>query len=178
MSHARPISPLIETPADQPRASTLLTVVLWVQGVYYLVTGVWPLVSMETFQMVTGPKVDHLIPSGGELVVGEITDHWLVKTVGVLVTASAVVLLYAAWRRRAVPETVILAIGNILALTAIDVIYVLRETIPPIYLADAAVEVVLLAGWVVGLLMSPARERGMPAASLARASGSRQTASP
>jgi len=32
-----------------------------IQGVYYLLTGLWPLVSIETFQMVTGPKTDHLV---------------------------------------------------------------------------------------------------------------------
>ena len=42
---------------------------LWFQGGYYLIMGAWPLVSLETFEMVTGPK----------------TDHWLVQTVGALV---------------------------------------------------------------------------------------------
>ena len=36
---------------------------------YYLITGVWPLLSIGTFEKVTGPK----------------TDRWLVKTVGILV---------------------------------------------------------------------------------------------
>jgi hypothetical protein len=31
---------------------------LWVQGIYYLLTGLWPLVSIGTFQMVTGEKTD------------------------------------------------------------------------------------------------------------------------
>ena len=39
------------------------------QAVYFLLTGIWPLLSIRTFQMVTGRK----------------TDTWLVKTVGVLV---------------------------------------------------------------------------------------------
>jgi hypothetical protein len=40
-----------------------------VQGLYFLMTGLWPLVSIGTFQHVTGPKI----------------DLWLVNTVGVLV---------------------------------------------------------------------------------------------
>src|SRR4051812_49609509 len=71
------------TTGFQPGARASLspfTGLLWVQGLYYLVTGVWPLVSIETFQMVTGPKTDHLVT-------GRETDHWLVMTVGVLVTA-------------------------------------------------------------------------------------------
>src|SRR3982751_2843498 len=78
-----------------------ITAMLWVQGLYYFVTGVWPLVSIETFQMVTGPKTDHLVT-------GREADHWLVFTVGVLVTAIAVALLVAAWRRQTPLEVVVL----------------------------------------------------------------------
>src|SRR5262245_43838835 len=70
--------------------SGLFTALLWVQGVYYLATGVWPLVSIETFPRVTGRKTAHLVP-------GRETDRWLVMTVGVLVTAIAAALLVAAW---------------------------------------------------------------------------------
>src|SRR3954471_21502606 len=95
---------------------------LWVQGLYYFVTGVWPLVSIETFQMVTGPKTDHLVT-------GRQADHWLVMTVGVLITASAVALLVAAWRGQNPPEIAVLAVASALGLTAIDVIYVDRQVI-------------------------------------------------
>lgn len=120
--------------------SMRIAVLLWMQGLYYLVTGVWPLVSIETFQIVTGPKTDHL-PTGGE------ADHWLVMTVGVLVTSIALALLTSAWRRRLSSEVVILAVTSALGLTAIDVIYVARQVIAPIYLADAAVEVFFITAW-------------------------------
>jgi hypothetical protein len=29
----------------------------WIQGVYFAVTGIWPLVSIETFQKVSGKKL-------------------------------------------------------------------------------------------------------------------------
>ena len=32
--------------------------VLRVQGSYYLVTGLWPLVHLASFEAITGPKVD------------------------------------------------------------------------------------------------------------------------
>ena len=41
-----------------------------VQGAFYAATGLWALVDLGSFMAVTGPK----------------TDHWLVKTVGILVT--------------------------------------------------------------------------------------------
>ena len=68
------------------RDMPLFSYLCWTQGVYYALTGIWPIVSVETFQMVTGRKTDHLVR-------GREADHWLVMTVGVLVTAVAITLL-------------------------------------------------------------------------------------
>lgn len=118
---------------------------LWLQGLYYLVTGIWPLVSIETFQLVTGPKTDHLAT-------GREADHWLVMTVGVLITCIALALLAAAWRRRSPAEVVILAVASAIGLTGIDVVYVFRQVIAPIYLVDAAAEILLVTAWVLLLV--------------------------
>jgi hypothetical protein len=134
-------------------AGSLRSGLLGVQGLYYLLTGMWPLVSIRSFQVVTGPKTDHL-PTGLE------ADHWLVLTVGVLVTAIAVGLLTAAWRRSRALETPVIAIGSAIGLTSIDVIYVARRVIDPIYLLDAAIEVVLIAAWVVVLAIDRSRRDG------------------
>jgi hypothetical protein len=104
------------------------------QGVYYLVTGAWPLVSLRTFELVTGPK----------------TDDWLVQTVGALATVIGASVLVGARRLPPSAETLVLAGGSAAAFAAVDVVYTLRGTISPIYLADAAVEVVLLAGALAG----------------------------
>lgn len=48
------------------------------QGLFYLVTGVWPIVSINTFLKVTGPK----------------TDLWLVKTVGAVIAVIGAALLF------------------------------------------------------------------------------------
>jgi hypothetical protein len=126
----------------------LFTALLGVQGLYYLATGVWPLVSIETFQIVTGYKTDNLVT-------GREADHWLVMTVGVLVTAIALTLLVAAWRGKYPVEMVVLAVTSSLGLIGLDVIYVAREVIPPIYLADAALEIVLIAAWILALVRRP-----------------------
>jgi hypothetical protein len=102
------------------------------QGLYYLVTGVWPLVSLRTFEAVTGPKV----------------DRWLVKTVGVLVSVIGGVLLLAGRRRRVEPEPALLAAASAAGLAAIDTVYATRGRISKIYLLDAVVEVALVAAWV------------------------------
>jgi hypothetical protein len=126
-------SPVLLTPAPEARARAggALGVLAALQGVFYLATGVWPLVHIESFMAVTGPK----------------TDLWLVYTVGVLVAVVGAVLLLAARSGRITPEVVLLAVGAALGLTAIDVIFVARQVIDPIYLLDAAAEVLLVVGW-------------------------------
>ena len=108
------------------------------QAIYYLATGVWALVSIRTFMAVTGPK----------------TDVWLVKTVGVLVVVVGTTLLCAAFRERIDVEILVLAVGSAAALTAIDVIYVGKRVIAPIYLGDAVLEIALIAWWLVAWSMS------------------------
>jgi hypothetical protein len=134
---------IVAAPAS---ATTAAAVVLWTQATYFLITGIWPLVSIRTFQLVTGPKTDHL-PTGRE------ADHWLVMTAGVLITSIGLALLVAAWRRSIRPEVITLALAAAAGLTSIDVIYVVRRVIAPVYLIDAAVEVVLIAAWAVALAM-------------------------
>jgi hypothetical protein len=100
------------------------------QGAYFVATGVAPFVSRRAFEAVTGPK----------------REWWLVQTVGVLVTAVGCGLLGAAARDRVTPELRGVAIGCSGGLAAIDVVYVARRRISPVYLADAAVQLALLAG--------------------------------
>jgi hypothetical protein len=114
------------------------------QGIYYFATGVWPLVSIRSFEAVTGPK----------------TDRWLVKTVGVLVSVIGLVLVLAGRRRRVTPEATLLAAGSAAGLAAIDTIYATRGRISKIYLLDAVAEVALIAAWVIGALI----DRGAPGA--------------
>jgi hypothetical protein len=104
-----------------------------VQGVFYLATGLWALVDIDSFQRVTGPK----------------TDLWLVRTVGVLVTVIGAVLISGFRHRRITSEIILLATGSALGLAAIDLIYALSGHISAIYLADAAVEIGLAVAWLL-----------------------------
>lgn len=101
---------------------------------YYLVTGAWPLLSMRSFEAVTGPK----------------REHWLVNTVAALVLANGITLAAGARRERLAQEVEILATASALAFTAIDVTYVLRRRIRPIYLGDAAIELAFAASILFG----------------------------
>jgi hypothetical protein len=104
------------------------------QGAFYVGTGVWPLLHRESFERLTGPKV----------------DFWLAQTVGVTVAAIGAGLAHAASRRRAVPrELRTVAMTSAAGLTLIDLIFVARRRISPIYLLDAAAETALLAAWTL-----------------------------
>jgi hypothetical protein len=126
-------------------APSLARGVAAVQGLYFLLTGVWPLLSMDTFLAVTGPK----------------TDLWLVETVGGLVTAIGAALLVSAGRGVS-PESVTLAVGSILALGTIDVVYFARRVIPLVYLLDGLAEVLLLAGWATAAWQANGRGSAVP----------------
>jgi hypothetical protein len=102
------------------------------QGVYYLITGVWPLASVKSFQAVTGPK----------------TDLWLVKTVGVLVAVIGGTLAVSGARRRAGAETGVLAAGSAAGLAGVDTVYATKRRISKIYLLDAVIEALLFATWI------------------------------
>jgi hypothetical protein len=104
--------------------------VLAFQAAYYCITGIWPWISMTTFEAVTGPK----------------TDDWLVQTVGALVLAIGLALGVATWKRERSAAVLTLAAASAIAFIVVDVTFVASGTIPPIYLADAAAEAVILAG--------------------------------
>ena len=109
--------------------------VILIQGLYFFVTGVWPLVSIGTFQKVTGPK----------------TDLWLVKTVGVIVAIIGAALALASLRGDRAPSIILLGMGSAVGLAAIDVIYVSKRVISPIYLLDALVELILMGWWLIDI---------------------------
>jgi hypothetical protein len=128
--------------AENAKSSSLAVALCWAQGLYFLATGAWPVVSVETFQRVTGQKSDHLIADPPTE-----ADHWMLNTISALIIVISVVILTAAWRRRVSFDVSLLGVMSATALAIIDVVYVARGTIWPIYLADAAVEVVIIAAW-------------------------------
>ncbi|MBA3481648.1 MAG: hypothetical protein H0T51_07520 [Pirellulales bacterium] len=128
--------------AENAKSSPLAVALCWAQGLYFLATGAWPLLSVETFQRVTGQKSDHLIADPPTE-----ADHWMLNTISALIIVISLVILTAAWRRRVSFDVSLLGVMSAAALAIIDVVYVARGTIWPIYLADAAVEVVIIAAW-------------------------------
>lgn len=114
-----------------------MTLLLTILGTYYVITGVWPLISIRTFMMVTGPK----------------TDLWLVKMVGLLAAASGTVYLFAVYLQGELSiPLMLLIVLNALAFIIIDIYYVIRQVISPIYLMDAVFQIIILAMLFVPLV--------------------------
>ncbi len=107
-----------------------------IQGSYYLVTGVWPILHMRSFEQVTGPK----------------TDHWLVQTVGALIAVTGGVLLVSGLGDGPSDDLKLAAAGSAAALAAVDITFVAQGRISRIYLLDAAAEIALVIGWGITLL--------------------------
>jgi hypothetical protein len=102
------------------------------QGVFFVAAGLWPIFHLRSFEAVTGPKV----------------EGWLVKTVGALIAVTGAALAVAGARRAVAPETAVLGAGSAATLAAVDLWYAgRRRRLPPVYLADAALELGFVAGW-------------------------------
>lgn len=103
------------------------------QGIFYFVTGVWPLLHIESFIWISGPKY----------------DIWLVETVGILLTVIGLVLFLAGINRRVNEETFLLAVGCAAGLTVVDLYYASIDRIWNVYMLDAVAESILIVLWFI-----------------------------
>jgi len=131
--------PTMALPVPAARPANVYRRVAAAQGAYFVLTGLWPLFGINSFQAVTGAK----------------TDLWLVYTVGCLVMAIGTALLLAAIRGRMAPDVIVLAVASAVALAGIDVVFVLRGVISWVYLLDALAEGGLVAWWVLSYVGPP-----------------------
>lgn len=109
-------------------------------GLFNVVSGLWPLVHMPSFERVSGPK----------------TDRWLVRTVAALLVVNGATQVGAASSPAALTTARRLGVGTALALAAIDLTYAPRGRISRVYLLDAAVEL----GWVLAWAATSGRGAG------------------
>jgi hypothetical protein len=106
---------------------------LWIQGCYILFTGIWPLVDIQSFLFVTGPK----------------TDLWLVKTVGALLIPVGACLIVMAISKETAITALILGAGNALAFIIIDFYYSTRNIISDVYQIDGVIQLIFFLTWVL-----------------------------
>ena len=96
-------------------APKIYKALLWIQGLYTLLTALWGLIDIDSFMAVTGPK----------------NDIWLVKTVSTILLAIAVTLLsYIYFQSHPLPA-ILLGFFTSAGLAAIDFYYSSREVISP-----------------------------------------------
>jgi hypothetical protein len=101
------------------------------QGLFYLATGLWPIVHARSFEAITGKK----------------HETWLVQTMGGLIAAVGAALLVGA-RDRPSRSLTTLGIASAMTLGGADVVFAGKGRISPVYFADAAVEAALIGAWL------------------------------
>ena len=113
---------------------TLLRRVLAFQAAYYIATGAWPLLSMGSFEAITGPKI----------------DRWLVKMVGLLAASIGASIAVGLRNDEVTAESRALALTTAVSFFAIDSVYALKGRIRKVYLGDALVELALIGCLLAG----------------------------
>ena len=101
------------------------------QSIYILLTAIWPLIHIQSFIMVTGPK----------------HDIWLVKTVGALLIPVGVCLLNFLLVTSNKLPAVLLGSLTTVAFIIVDFYYSVNDVISDVYQVDGIVQIVFLAGW-------------------------------
>ena len=101
------------------------------QGLFNVANGLWPLVSMRSFEKVLGPKA----------------EHWLVRTVAGLMITNGVAQLRSS--SIAEPHTArSIGLGTAATLALIDVTYAFPGRIRRTYLLDACVQCAWIIAWL------------------------------
>lgn len=101
------------------------------QGIFNIVGGAWPIVSLRTFEWVYGDK----------------QEEWLQKASGGLFLASGVALLMAEDSPDGIRTARRIGVGVALTYLLIDLVYVPKRRIPKTYLQDALCEAGWLTAW-------------------------------
>ena len=116
-----------------PMTKTFYKVLSKVQGIYTLVTAVWPIADIDSFMEVTGPK----------------TDVWLVKTVAAILIPVGLCFIFAYKLKRDFWLIFLLGITTTSALATIDFYYTAVGTISRVYALDGILQVIFLVCWVI-----------------------------
>jgi hypothetical protein len=95
------------------------------QGIYLLATGIWPVIHLQSFMFITGPK----------------TDTWLVKTVGLITVAASISIISLSKNGR----SLITGISIACAFAIVDFSYAFSGVISKVYLIDGFIEMLFIS---------------------------------
>lgn len=105
-----------------------------VHGLYNVAGGLWPLLHMESFEIVTGPK----------------RDEWLVRTVGAILLFVGLLLLHDAIIRRRIDRTLRLVAGGVAGvLGTVALVSSLTGIISVVYLFDGLAHCGFFSAWLI-----------------------------
>lgn len=132
-------------PEQQPPATGLsIARNRWaiLQGLYYSFGGSWPLISLSSFEEVTGNK----------------RDEWLVRTVaGILVVIAVVLFRAALWKKHVNSSLRMVAGGISLVMGLVAISSGMAGRISWLYVPDGLVHLTFALGWLA--LVSPVWRR-------------------
>ena len=144
----------VPLPHTAPTARKLPIFAACAQGFFCLVLGLWPVVSFDSFQAVTGQK----------------TGHWSLTLAGLLFAVIGVSMLISAIRRDIAFEVFVLGLLTALSLAVTDIVFVVERGIPAVYLLDSVAESLFVTLWVFAI-RDTRRIRRLPAAPAPPAAG-------
>jgi hypothetical protein len=104
---------------------------LMLQGMYIFLTALWPIVDINSFMVITGPK----------------TDTWLVKTVAVSLICVSLFFLLSSPKSEDLVVTFIACIFSF-GFAYIDFFYSLNKTIRWVYAIDGIIEILFGILWL------------------------------
>src|SRR5262245_48411724 len=103
------------------------------QGIFYIGSGLWPIVHFPSFERVTGPRY----------------DRRLMKALGGLTAVLGAALVAGAFERKSSKAVRILGIGSAIALAAADVVAIARKRVSTkAAIADIVAEGGIVGGWL------------------------------
>jgi hypothetical protein len=109
--------------------------ILWIQGMYYFITAIWPLLHIESFMEVTGYK----------------TDVWLVKTVGALLIPVSLCMLIHNFIKTDHRPVALLCVLSAIAFMTIDFYYAITDVIRDVYMLDGVIQIAFLLLWIYAI---------------------------
>ncbi len=104
---------------------------LIVQSIYTFITGVWPLIHIESFIAATGPK----------------EDIWLVKTVGAMLIPVSFALIAFLWIKASRIPAILLGGLTAVVFAVIDFHYALADVISNVYMLDGILQLFFIVRW-------------------------------
>lgn len=115
-------------------------------GLYLLVGGLWPLLYMQGFEAVTGPKV----------------EHFLVRSIALILLLTAANLFTQLDKPRVEQSATVMAAGVSLILGLVGIISAAGGWVWPIYFIDGGVHTLFALSWVALSIHETVSDRHHP----------------